>query len=111
MKREWTDDMGEISGFGGGYEAACRAMVFAGLDWFDAHPKAAPQFGRFSMAENADAVALDAAMVEVTKDKGGCTGAMHGAALSHVLFAHKNGWEKYAAELRKREREEAAGAK
>ena len=42
--REYTKDMGEISGFGGGYEEACRKMVLAGLDWFDANPDADPQF-------------------------------------------------------------------
>ncbi|KKK72152.1 hypothetical protein LCGC14_2906720, partial [marine sediment metagenome] len=29
--REYTDDMSELSGFGGGYEANCRAMVLGGL--------------------------------------------------------------------------------
>ena len=31
-KYQYTDDMGEISGFGEGYEATCRAMVVAGLE-------------------------------------------------------------------------------
>lgn len=37
---QWTDDMGEISGFGAdnpGYEAACRRMVIAGAEWIAAH--------------------------------------------------------------------------
>ena len=33
-KYQYTDDMAEISGFGGGYESTCRAMVAAGLRQF-----------------------------------------------------------------------------
>ena len=39
-KYVYTDNMSEISGFGGGYEAACRAMVVAGLEHLDANPQA-----------------------------------------------------------------------
>jgi hypothetical protein len=46
--RQFTDDMREISGFGGGYEQQCRAMVLAGLDWLDAHPDADPKFHGYS---------------------------------------------------------------
>jgi len=35
---EWTSDMGEISGFGGSYEAGCRAMLDAGIA-FAAEPE------------------------------------------------------------------------
>lgn len=30
--------MGELSGFGDGYEDLCRAMLRAGLQWLDDHP-------------------------------------------------------------------------
>lgn len=35
-----TDDMGEISGFGGGYEAACQNMLSAGVKWLNEHQNA-----------------------------------------------------------------------
>jgi len=104
--RMYTDDMGEISGFGGGYEAACRAMVLAGLAWLDAHPNADPQFKGFLAArsvygliseENEDAKALTVAVVAASG--GDCTGAMHHASIRHVLFAHKYGWAQYAEEM------------
>lgn len=43
-KYEYTEGMGEISGFGGDYEQQCRAMVIAGVEWFDEHPDANPRF-------------------------------------------------------------------
>lgn len=103
---EWTADMREISGFGGGYEAACRAMVVAGLEWWDAHPKADPKFRSYRNVtgicteDNDDASALSAAMVAVTQSEGGCTGAMHQYAVAHVIEARRMGWDVYAAKLR-----------
>lgn len=44
----WTVEMREISGLGGQYEAACRAMVAAGCEWFDAHPAPAPKFHTYT---------------------------------------------------------------
>lgn len=122
---EFTDDMGEISGFGGSYEAGCRAMLKAGVAWIDAHPDADLQFGGFRnvygllMDESADARALTRAVMDAaftdpetgkvtTAGEYGATGAMHQAVISHVLFIRKNGWEKYVTELRTREREEQA---
>lgn len=110
MERTYTDDMGEISGFGGGYEAACRAMVLAGLDWWDAHPNADPQFHGFKgiygiiEEDNEDAKALSKAVLAACD---GCTGAMHQAAISHVFAAHRLGWDAYCAEMRKRDDEPA----
>ncbi len=106
MAREYTDDMREISGFGGGYEDMCRQMVLAGLDWLDANPTADPKFRSYSNIygvideENDDAKALTAAIV--APSKGDCSGAMHQAVVYHVLFIKKNGWEKYCEEMRKK---------
>jgi len=103
-KYEYLPDDPEISGFGGGYEAACRAMVAAGMEWFDAHPDADPQFHGYKgvygviSEDNADAKALSAAII--AGSGGDCTGAMHQATTSHVLYAHKHGWDKYLAEFR-----------
>ena len=97
--RQYTDDMYEISGFSGGYEAACRAMVLAGLDWLDANPQANPQFSGYKgiygviSEDNEDAKALTTAVVAAAK--GDCTGAMHHATISHILWIKKNSWDEY----------------
>lgn len=115
-ERIWTDDMGEISGFGGGYEACCRAMVFAGMDWCDAHPDADPKFHGWKNIygiieeDNEDAKALTAAVLAPGEAGGGATGAMHQAAISHVLYYRAHGWDKYASELRAREQREQSEA-
>ena len=104
-KYQYTEDMNEISGFGGGYEEACRKMVVAGLEWWDAHPDADPKFHGFkdvyglAMEDNDDAKALSSAMVSVCDD---CTGAMHQATVGHVFWIHKNGWDKYVEESKRR---------
>ena len=107
-KYEFTSDMGEISGFGGRYEACCRAMLKAGCEWFDEHPDADPQFHGYHgvygiLAEdNADAKALSAAICAPGETGGGVTGAMHQACVSHCMFIRKSGWEAYAAKMRER---------
>ena len=89
MMYQFTDDMAEISGFGGGYENTCRRMILAGLKWFDAHPGADPKFHTFANVygicseDNDDAKALTKAMTAPPNDD--CTGAMHQATVSHVL--------------------------
>lgn len=129
---EWTPDMGEISGFGGGYEACCRAMVKAGVEFWEAQNAAAarderdpfnPEFTGFKnvygliISDNADAKALDAAIMAapVTIDGKvgsisdyGATGAMHQAAIGHIMAFMRLGADEYVTQLRGREREEAA---
>ena len=98
----------EISGFGGGYEAACRRMVLAGLAWCDEHPQANPLFHGYRgimgiiSEDNEDAKLLTAALLAAEPD---CSGAMHQAAVQHTLFIRKHGWEAYVAKMN----EEAEG--
>jgi len=100
---QYTSEMQEISGFGGGYEDMCRQMVVAGCVWLDAHPEADPKFHGFKGIygiideDNEDAKELTKAIVAPCN--GDCTGAMHQAAVSHVLFIRKNGWDKYVEEM------------
>ena len=116
MTCEWTDEMGEISGFGGDYEAACRNMVRAGVKWFDEHPESEPQFHGYKnitgiiVDDNDDARSLSVAIVDACHD---CSGAMHQAAVSHVLAIKRLGWEKYSEEMKQREakRSESASAR
>lgn len=101
--RIFTNDMREISGFGGGYEEACRKMVLAGLEWFDQHPEADPKYHGFKGVygvideDSDDAKMLSQAVIGAVGD---CTGAMHQAAISHIFFIRKNGWNAYAAKMR-----------
>jgi hypothetical protein len=106
-KYNFTENMGEISGFGGGYEEACRAMLKAGLEWCDANPTADPQFrggqGVYGMLEedNEDAKALSKALLDGAG--GDCTGAMHQAVFRHIMFIRQHGWNKYVEGMTNRE--------
>lgn len=103
----WSEEMGEISGFGGGYEATCRAMVLAGIQWIDANPNADPHYQGFknvfgiAIDTNDDARALDKVLLDAAK--GDCTGAMHHAAVGHVLAYKCFGWDEYRRQLISRE--------
>lgn len=110
MSYEFTKAMGEISGFGGGYEATCQNMLKAGMEWLDAHPNADPKFYGFKNIyglideDNEDAKALSKAVVDGSG--GDCTGAMHQAVIYHCLVIRKHGWDYYVAEMSKREESE-----
>ena len=118
VTREWSEDMGEISGFGGGYERGCRAMVMAGMAWLDEHPDADPHFSGFKNVygliteANTDAKALTEAIMNarVRLDDGrdiragdDATGAMHHAAISHCFAYKRLGWEEYRRQLQERD--------
>lgn len=111
-KYVWREGMGEISGFGGGYEDTCRAMVRAGCEWLDAHPEAKPEFRGYKniygiiSEENDDAKALTKAIVDASG--GDCTGAMHQASVTHVLQIHAHDWEWYCAEMSKQDSDKEA---
>lgn len=102
---EWTEDMRDISGFGGGYERACRQMISQGCAWWAAHPDADPKFHRFKdvmglcFEDNDDARSLTEAINE--NIEGGPSGAMHQAAVSHVFTWRREGsWTAYQALMR-----------
>lgn len=113
-KYEYTDDMAEISGFGGDYEKSCRKMVIAGLCWFDDNPHAnaivkenAAIFGIVS-EENEDAKNLSRAIAQSVTD---CSGAMHHAAISHTLWIKKHSWDEYCETMREAKKKKDAKAK
>lgn len=111
----FTNNMRQVSGFGGSYERGCRAMILAGAAWLRDNPDSNPVFTSppmvFGMAtaENQDAKDLDRAMMdsEVIIDgkpvRAGdhATGAMCHAAANHVMFIKKNGWPRYVEEMTK----------
>lgn len=101
-KYAWRVGMGEISGFGGGYEEACRIMLRAGLHWLDDNTGADPQFHGFNgvsgviVGDNADAKELSNVICKSVED---CTGAMHQAVVSACLYIRKNGWDSYCTAM------------
>jgi hypothetical protein len=104
---KFTPEMGEISGFGGGYEKTCQCMLDMGLRWFDANQEADPRFqGGENIygvikENNEDAEQLSKAVV--AGSFGDCTGAMHQAVISSILWIRKNGWNKYVEAMTKEE--------
>lgn len=107
----FTDDMDEISGFGGGYEQTCRNMLAAALEWLDEHPQAEPKFKGFKevygilMEDNEDAKALSKAATDAAL--GDCTGAMHQATISHALWIKRHSWREYCQKMRERKGSDA----
>lgn len=123
--KQWDEAMGEISGFGGGYEAVCRAMVLAGIQWIDEHPDANLAYKGFKNVygvvigeDSPDVKAFEDAMMDApvyfdgkliqAHARDDCTGAMHHAAVSHCLAYKKLGWDEYCRQLKEREAEEKA---
>lgn len=106
---EWTEDMREISGFGGGYERACRQMISQGCAWWSEHANADPKFHGFKsvigicLEDNEDARALSAAISAGIEP----SGAMHQAAVSHVFHWRRLGsWLAYQTSMRELARED-----
>ena len=106
MDYKHTKDMGEISGFGGGYEATCQQMLHNGVSFLaersgvDLRVLESPQFYGIVKLEGDDAGALEKAVMDGIE---GATGAMHHAVMSRLAYINKNGWNAYCAELRKHE--------
>lgn len=102
-----TPDMGEISGFGGGYERACQDMLEAGMNWLNQRQTVLlleghsyeGVYGVFA-ADSDDAKALEEAVIAAVPD---CSGAMHHAVMSRLFWIATNGWDAYCAELRQRQ--------
>lgn len=100
-ERKFTDDMGEISGMGGPYEAACRGMLMRGVDWLDNHPDADLQghtynnvYGVATM-DSDDAKELSEVVCDGMDGIHAPTGAMHQCVMSHLFWIKKNGWDEY----------------
>ena len=111
-----TPDMGEISGFGGGYEKTCQDMLEAGVKHINARFLSGGDlklsgftnvFG-LCFPENEPTEELSKAIVDAAD--GDCTGAMHHAVMARLAFIAKNGWEKYCSEVRQREAQEGTGS-
>ncbi len=106
MEYKHTEDMGEISGFGGSYEADCQQMLHNGVTFLS--NKEGVDFKIFTIKNvygicdirGDDAKDIEAAVMDGIDD---ATGAMHQAVMSRLHYINKHGWEKYCEELRKNE--------
>ena len=103
--------MGEISGFGGGYEECCQDMLEAGVMWLLENPKhddlnvkgIEGVFGLL-IPDSDDAKRLDEVITAAAKGEG--TGAMSHAVMMRLLFIARNGWDQYCKEVRKSEQDQ-----
>lgn len=99
----------DISGYGGGYEEACQTMLQAGYDWMLNHAKGQelknatnPRiFGVFIPGSNTTKELGDI----VAKSVPDCSGAMHHAVMSHLIYISTHGLETWKAEVKKRHQE------
>jgi hypothetical protein len=101
----FDEGMREISGFGGGYEAACRSMLLAGGTWADAHPEV--ELALFTRVRDFPAE-LEAVMIAAA-EPGGATGAMYGTVGSHIVHIFRMGWKAWVDQMRNELRQELGG--
>lgn len=96
-----TKEMGEISGFGGGYEEACQTMLDRGVRWLLLNPNKKPAIKEYTNLygvladENSDAEELSKVITEGLD----VTGAMHQTVMTRLMFICDNGWNRYCEEL------------
>lgn len=107
MSYRHTDDMGEISGFGGGYEACCQDMLEAGVNWLTNYAGGKPELRMLThpqvygvlIADNEATKELETVVLAAAN--GEATGAMHHAVMSRLGWIAMNGWDAYCLEMRK----------
>ena len=117
--RVWTDDLGEISGIGAdnpGYEADCRRMIMAGVEWLEAHPNAEIAITRsrpgtvvaeWERVYSGDTPhghellqALHRACCADQGDSRGPTALQMGAAIELLRFIEAYGWDTFVRRRR-----------
>jgi len=104
-KYKFTEEMGEISGFGGSYEMGCRVMLDAGLQWIDKQAETDLKFSGYEniygivIADSEDAKKLHKAMTPDILNEYGVTGAMMQAVTNHILYIKRTSWEEYIKEM------------
>jgi len=90
--------MREISGFGGSYEHACRAMLRAGGEYADQHPSICYAITTSRRGPGGPPAAMDKAMCDAADND--VTGAMFSATLSHIVFVLHHSWEEFVERMR-----------
>lgn len=95
----WTPEMGEISGFGGGYEEACQKMTRAGVAWLEAEPRRLDTLTRLDAPEEERNTVYRALQDCVEAAEEGSSGAMTSAAAKHALRIAADGWPAYVTKM------------
>jgi len=101
----------DISGFGGGYEATCQAMLIAGMEWLKEHPSFT--FEGYKAYRNITGIVvppetqlakeLDDILLKAARDD--MTGAQHQAVISHLAYIQAHGHEQWLEDAKKHGRE------
>jgi len=101
----------DISGFGGGYEATCQAMLIAGMKWLREHPEFT--FEGYKAYRNITGIVvppetrlakeLDDVLLKAARDD--MTGAQHQAVISHLAYIQAHGHEQWLEDAKKNGRE------
>lgn len=108
----------EISGFGGGYEQACRDMAEAGAEWLANHPGIVQEWesaqdeymkrtgeNYYPHSERPESYKeFERAVLAACDDS---TGAMFGAAKQHAISIAERGWNGHCKFVLDARREEA----
>ena len=102
IKDEETFETIDISGMGGGYERACQLMLKAGIKYLNENEFHFDYYGFENIygvlltdtpwGKKLDKVLMDAV-------NGDCSGAMHQAVVSHLIYIHKNGFDKWLSQF------------
>lgn len=112
-KYEFTPEMGEISGFGGGYEQCCQKMLIAALEWFDDNPDKDPKYKGHKqvfglvLEDNDDAKELTATIIKASENE--ATGAMHHAVVNSALWIQAHSWEEWVRLKIEKQKKRAGG--
>lgn len=115
MEYKHTPQMGEISGFGGGYEATCQKMLHQGVSHFfkrrdELGEDWNPRFQSFQNViglclpeeDNPHAKELEEAIM---KDIDDATGAMFHTVVSRIFWIAHNGWDAYVKDMTEKKEE------
>ena len=103
----WTEDMREISGFGGIYENNCRKIISESLKWIDENNKKI-SIANYQQIYGVSRLDSNAQELEVYLASLGLnyTGAMLQACFNHIMLIQEIGWEEYKKQSRERKKNE-----
>lgn len=108
IKDEEPFETVNISDMGGGYERACQLMLRAGIKYLEEHPDfhfdyfTYPNIYGVAWTETPWGKELDKVLIDAIG--GDCTGAMHQAVITTLIYIHKHGYEKWLKNATKKNR-------
>ena len=96
MPIEFSEEMNEISGFGGFYERCCRAAVIAGAKWCVDHPHVFEQKAVEEAIRGATVVADDGRRLPLWEE---LIGTQIAVVLVHIRHIAEHGWNDYVKKM------------